>query len=351
MVLSCPREEIMRTSPVITASIPTFLCALAALLVVTVTSPETALAQDAAQLKEARGNFQRATELEHAKDWGGALRLFRDVGSVKMTAQVRYHIATCEENLGQLVAALGGYELALSQAEDMHPDFIAEVQGAIDKLNARIPKVRIVRGEGSEAASIQLDGVALGESSLGLDTAMNPGPHTVTATAPGFGDFSETITLSEGSTETLTVVLVPLVEEAKVPVVQAPATQEEQKGYGVLPYAIGGAGLGVAALGGLFLGISQGKVGKAKDLCGGGKDCRDASPADQAEAQKLVSGAKTLEAVGWVTVVIGVAGVATGTVLYFLDKQETTDGTDIARLKFVPVAPASDAGFSFIGAF
>ena len=75
-----------------------------------------ALAQDADELKRARAQFQQATELEQAGNWAAALQRFREVGQVRMTPQVRFHIAVCEENLGRLVTALGGYELALAEA-------------------------------------------------------------------------------------------------------------------------------------------------------------------------------------------------------------------------------------------
>src|ERR1044071_10265846 len=71
-------------------------------------SQAPALAQDANELKRARAQFQQATELEQAGNWTAALQAFREVGQVRMTPQVRFHIAVCEEKLGRLVAALGG---------------------------------------------------------------------------------------------------------------------------------------------------------------------------------------------------------------------------------------------------
>ena len=97
-------------------------------------------AQTSDELSEARAAFQRGIELEQAKNWGGALKQFRQVGQVKMTPQVRYHIALCEENLGKLVAALGGYELALADAESVGDgvSFKQEVEASVNDLRARI---------------------------------------------------------------------------------------------------------------------------------------------------------------------------------------------------------------------
>lgn len=302
---------------------------------------------------EARGKFQRAIELEHAKNWAAALKLFRQVGQIKMTPQVRYHIATCEENLGQLVAALGGYEIALVQSEGMHPDFIADVQSSIDDLKGRIPKIMIERGEGAKAASFELDGVAIGASQIGQEIPVNPGPHTVTASAPGYEPFNETVDVSEGSIETLTVVLVPTKNGGTSSSAGAsdPADQGSMD-FGLLPYIVGGAGLGVVAVGGVFLGLSQAKVGKLKDdsLCGADRDCNSLQGADRDEAEKLYSGAKSFEAVGWIGVGVGVAAVATGTVLFVLDKGPA-EAEASARMTMRPHAPGSDAGISLVGTF
>src|SRR5260221_658363 len=92
------------------------LCLPLAVVGVTL-APRPAFAQDKKELSKARALFQRAIELEQAGNYTQALEQFRDVGQVRMTPQVRFHIATCEEKLGRLVTALGGYELALADAE------------------------------------------------------------------------------------------------------------------------------------------------------------------------------------------------------------------------------------------
>jgi hypothetical protein len=319
----------------------------------TMTWSESAQAQDEEALMEARGKFQRAIELEHAQNWAAALKLFRQVGQIKMTPQVRYHIATCEENLGQLVAALGGYEIALAQSEGMHPDFIADVQGSIDDLKARIPKLMIERGEGADAASFELDGVAIGASQIGQEIPLNPGPHAVTASAPGFEPFSATVEVSEGSVETLTVTLIPNKKGGGGSGGGSGPADEGGQDFGLLPYIVGGAGIGVAAVGGVFLGLSQAKVSKLKDdsLCGAERDCNSLEGADREEAEKLYNGAKTFETVGWIGVGVGVAALATGTVLFVLDKGGPAGAEASVGMRVQPYALGSDAGISFVGTF
>jgi hypothetical protein len=57
------------------------------------------------ELAAARDLFARAERDEDGGRWGDALDKLRRASSVKMTPGIRFHIALCEENLGQLVAA------------------------------------------------------------------------------------------------------------------------------------------------------------------------------------------------------------------------------------------------------
>ena len=326
-------------------------------LVGTVTFPaKVARAQDEEQIRAARGKFQRGLELEQAGNYAGAVTLFRDVGQIKMTPQVRYHIATCEEKLGQLVAALGGYELALQTSEGMHPDFIRDVETSVEDLRARIPKLLIERGSGAEAAAIELDGVALGVTQIGNEMPLDPGPHTVSAKAPGFEDYSETVTVTESNVQTLSIEMSPLPEDAPV---TSSATQEDEapKGYGIWPYVIGGVGVAAAATGAILLPVSQGKAGQAEDICGG-TNCDslgDTDPAAWNEAHSLVDSAKTLETVGWISIGVGVAAIGTGVVLYLIDPTRTGESAPSddsgPEVSWMAAAPGADAGFSLVGSF
>jgi hypothetical protein len=62
---------------------------------------------------------------------------------------------------------------------------------------------------------------------------------------------------------------------------------------------------------------------------------------------------------GIVSLGLGVAGLATGAVLYYLDNKskfssgshQSVESTQSAALRFAPVAPQSDVGFSLLGSF
>jgi len=312
-------------------------------------------AQDAAELSQARAKFQQALELKQAGNWPAALRLLREVGQVRMTPQVRYHIATCEEKLGKLVAALGGYELALADADQVHPDFIAEVQASIEDLRGRIPKLLIERGSGGEAAIIELDGVALGSSSIGVDVPVDPGPHTLSARAPGRRPFSETITIAEEETLTVSVSLESLESDAPAPALPAdpadPGADGAEPRYGVLPYVLGGVGAAGVIASGVFFVLHKNSVGGLEDRCPN-HDCSALPATERERARGDYDTARTQEVVMWTTLGVGAAALGAGVALYLLDRSPTRELVQLPRgLALRPEAPQAQAGLSLVGTF
>jgi hypothetical protein len=289
------------------------LIALFSLLTVILLAPSSAAQTDgdeAARLTEARGKFQQAIELEQAKDWGGALRLFREVGQVRMTPQVRFHIGVCEENLGRLAVALGSYELALRDAEAVGGDFRDEVTQKVESLRARIPKIVVVRGAGAEAAIIELDGVALGAASIGAELPVDPGPHAVTARAPGFSPFEATVDAAEGAKANVEVELARMPSPEPAPAPQPPpADPQTARRSRALPYAIGAAGAASLLASGIFLILQNNKVGELDDVCGPSRNqCPESS-------RSTYDSAKTYNTLSRVTLGIGLVAIGTAVTL------------------------------------
>ena len=230
--------------------------------------PSTAAAQDKAVLSMARAQFQRGIELEQAGNYTTALEQFRDVGQVRMTPQVRFHIATCEEKLGRLVTALGGYQLAFADADKVGADFKTEVEGAVRRLEASIPKLLIERGMGAEAAEIELDGVALGATSVGVAVPLDPGPHSVFAKAPGYLPFSQTISIGRDEAKTVNIARALAPVEVAPPRSQGPVSSFEKPNSRLIPYVIGGVGLASLIGSGVFFGLRQSAISDLEAQCG-----------------------------------------------------------------------------------
>ncbi|WP_437623019.1 PEGA domain-containing protein [Sorangium sp. So ce1151] len=310
---------------------------VAAVLLLLLEAP--ALAQDADELKRARAQFQQATELEQAGNWAAALQRFREVGQVRMTPQVRFHIAVCEENLGRLVAALGGYELALAEADAVGPDFRGEVEQAIGRLRARIPRLVIVRGKGAASAAMELDGVALGGASIGAEVPLDPGPHALTAKAPNYKPFQRTVELKEEGVTRVEVTLEALPQEL---LIRAGALPDKPPSK-VVPYVVGGVGAASLIGSGVLFVLRQGALKDLEDACGpAGKSCPASMESRYDDLKFFHYGAQ-------VALGVGVAAVGTATAILLLQKKPKEPAK--TSLELVPVAGGSEIGASLSGAF
>jgi len=306
-------------------------------------SARPAAAQDKKELSRARVQFQRAIELEQAGNYSTALEQFRDVGQVRMTPQVRFHIASCEEKLGRLVTALGGYQLAYADADSVGEDFKAEVDAAVTRLQANIPKLVIVRGTGAEAAEIQLDGVALGASSVGVPVPLDPGPHTISAKAPNALPFSQTVTIVENEQKSVDVALSPLPQEAP-PAAGGSAPPPADKGNPrLIPYVIGGVGIASLIGSGVLFGLRQSTLSDLEAQCGPNHDqCPSSAAGDY-------SNLKLYNVTSQVALGVGVACVGTAVTMLVLQRKHAAPAK--AGMTILPSAPNSLAGVSWAGQF
>lgn len=309
-------------------------------------SQAPAFAQDAAELKKARLQFQQATELERAGNWTAALQAFREVGQVRMTPQVRFHIAVCEENLGRLVAALGGYELASADADKVGPDFKGEVEEKVTKLRARIPKLVIERGEGASAAAIELDGVAVGDSSIGVEVPLDPGPHAVTAKAPNRKPFESTVTLKEEETTRLELKLEEIPQE-QLAITGGAAPAPDKPPSKVVPFVIGGVGVAALIGSGVLFGLRQSTLAELEDACEGSRCPKS--------IESRYDDLKFYHYGSFVTLGVGVAAVGTaGALLLFQRKKQEPAQDTVSQLQVLPSFPVtreSPLGASLHGSF
>lgn len=276
-------------------------------------APRAAWAQDAAPessadaLKRAREQFGQALALQTAGDWAGALTLLKEVAAVKSTPQVRFNMALCEERLGRLVAALGDYELAAADARAEKADQVAEeVEGRLESLRQRIPKITIKRGRGAEAAEVAIDGVSVGDQVIGTPMPTDPGPHTIEAKAPGFKPFRKSVRLGEQQTETVELVL----EAEPVPPPGMPGGGGVRSSgrSPVFGYVLGGIGIASLGASGVFFGLRAGKISDLDKACPN-RTC------PSSEQQSDIDAGKLYTTIANVTLAVGVAAIAGGVVL------------------------------------
>lgn len=301
-------------------------------------------APDTASLKRAREQFGRALALQTGGDWAGALALLKEVATVKGTPQVRFNIALCEEHLGRLVAALGDYELAGTDARAEKADLVRqEVDARLDALRARLPRIVVQRGTGAEGATIALDGIPLGDAVVGTPLPADPGPHVVDATAPGFLPFKQSFRVAEQQTASIEVTL--QVEPSKPPPpapVSPPFSRITSPGLRNAGYVVGGAGIASLIASGAMFYLRHNAINDLDQRCGAD---RMSCPED---AKSTADRGRLYNTLGNVTLVVGAASVAVGAVLVIVGGRTREQ----PKLALAPAATgANGGGLSLLGRF
>jgi hypothetical protein len=167
-----------------------------------------------ADLATARALFSRAERDEDAGRWADALDKLHRTGSIKMTPGIRFHVALCEEKLGQLAAALADYAAAEDAArKEGNQDVLDAVAEPLAEVRARVPTLTLHPPADVKDAILSLDGAPLVGASLGTPLPVEVGAHSIEGHAPNRMAFSTTVSLVEKQAMSVEVLL-PLIPRA-----------------------------------------------------------------------------------------------------------------------------------------
>jgi tetratricopeptide (TPR) repeat protein len=243
-----------------------FVSSLAAACAGSIALPERdAFAQSEDDLQKARELFNEAFKDEQAGHFDVALEKFRRVAQVKESAQVRYRIATCSEQLNRLREARDAYracaamKATLPKDQQNVADACAEKALAIDK---KVPKIVVtISGENPpQDARVTVDGHPV---PTGRPVEQDPGEHTVQASATGMKPFEQKVTLPDnGSQIPATVAFEP--EGPKGPVEDPNKKKGGGKALGWVALVGGGA---LMIVGGGLLIAREGVIDDIDKLC------------------------------------------------------------------------------------
>ncbi len=295
----------------------------------------------ASALVAARELFREAGQDADAGKFGLALEKYRRVAAVKETGQVRFNIARCEEQLGQIASALADYELVERDMRDAHGDADAELRNnARDRGNAlrpRVPRLTLLAPLPEPPSFVvRLDGAVVSDAALGVPLPVDPGRHRVEASAGGRVPLTRELEVREKE-----VTRVPLELEKSVATQQAEADSTGGTGGGdgstqrALGWVAVGGGVALGVLSIVFLAEHNHIVSEATDACPGG-NCTNKS--NESTALSHQSGANTTSAlsVGFLIGAVAVGGTGLALVL--------TAKSAPAQVALHPGAPGSLGG-------
>jgi hypothetical protein len=236
-------------------------------------------------------------------------------------------LARAQVGLGKLVEAHETYERILREplAPSAPAAFTKAVEDAKREADVLAPRLAWVTLDvrGPASPQVFLDDVPVPAAALGVKRACNPGHHTVKASAPGFVPMERVVAADEGTTQTLSLVMLPVPEPtsertsqpepaAAAPVAE-PSTGSFRTGFAITSLGAGVAGLAVGGVTGV---LALSKHASLSDACPDGH-CSPQKSGD-------VGAFRTLANISTVATIVGVAGAATGITLLLTTPKSTS---------------------------
>jgi tetratricopeptide (TPR) repeat protein len=318
----------------------------AALVVCTVSVPVSAQSVD--DLERGRALYREGLSLEAAGDWKAALQKFEDVARIRLTPQVRFHMARTKEHLGRWTEALGDYRMAEYDAARVKAQELGLISEARRALQRRVPRLVIEQRGPRGLLRLALDGVELGQNQLGLELAVDPGRHTVEAVWADGAKLEQTVDSREGQT---TRVLLRQPESSAssggLESTAGPARSElaAPRGRRVWPIILGSVGLAGIATGAGLMYLRQEALNQLERACGPDHDDCPDSLQGTYDRGKLYS---------WLGPVVGGAGVAAvgaAITLWFINDPRREEQTASGPARLFLVSSTGGAGVAFVGSF
>jgi hypothetical protein len=315
--------------------------------------PAQAAAQDPTdgELAAAREMFKDGKDLEAKGAWADALAMFKKVAEVKMTPQVRFHIALCDEKLGRLVSAINGFELAAQEASRAGASAAEVAENAPTRaaaLRKRVAVVNIVVKGRLSHSRILIDGAPVAAALLGSAIPVDPGRHTVELQTEGKIVFSKNLDLGEKNQATVDIEVndvdpppPPIVPRVSTPANPPPPAVPEADPSKLPAVLVGTVGILSFIGAGVFLGLRESTIAEVGKTCEtGGKQCDPDLESVAREGEQYTTAVTALTIAGGVG--LGAAGV-----LWILSMPPSKDDPAKTKLGLAP----TPTGLRLLGTF
>jgi hypothetical protein len=292
------------------------------------------------ELAAARQLFIDAMKLEKQDEWKPALKNLQKVGQVKMTPQVRFHIALCHEHLGNMVEAINGFELAVQEAEaagDKATDVVENAPPRAAALRARVAHVRLRVAGTVRSSKFFIDGKEVSLALIDTEIPIDPGEHTVEVRRAGEVTHDHSFRVGESESELVDF-------EVDDPELPDPVPDPDPKpnpdpnGDRAGPVedeskripAYVAAGVGVLALVGAAVTFGLRESSLSNVRCQDPDNFKGCDPDDE----ETVNLAESYDVASKVLLGVGAAAVAAGVVLWFV--LEPNDGSPSSGVGVAP---------------
>jgi hypothetical protein len=298
--------------------------------------PSIARAQDAMAM------FKQGRTLVEAGRWAEACPLFAEAHRLEPKALgILLNAADCYKQIGKTASSWAAYQegaFLAKKNQDHDRAQYAEDQAA--SLEPRLSRLTI-RVKDVPGMIVRRDDQEVGKGVWGTPFPVDPGPHKIEATAPGYSVWTTTLTIGP-ERDQQTVEVPALVKEAgpALPGGPWPALRAAS-------FVAGGAGAAGLVVGAVFGGLSASATSALKKSCPNNV-CVD--PQDQAS----LSSAKTKALVADAALGAGGGLLAAGVVLFVVSRSYARRDDTPTAARIVPgltLAPRGGGALSVAGAF
>jgi hypothetical protein len=316
-------------------------------------APARARAQSAEDKASAEAAFEDGKRLMNAHAYAEACPKFAESNRRDPGLGTMLGLADCYEKNGQTASAWAEFREAASTAarksdkrEALARDNAARLEPLLSKILIRVPHEADVRG-----LVVRRDGVEIGRALWEDPVPVDPGVHSISATAPASKEWQTTVDAAIGpGVQTVTV---PRLEPAPVvePVAGGAATtlpREGDQGDPGRTQKIAGAVAGGAGVVAVVVGSVLGLAAKSKldqSNADGHCDTTDACDPQGSSLRKSAEGLALGSTIGFIAGGVLVAG---GAVLWFTAPRSETSPSPAAQSARVGLAPGL-GGLSVVG--
>jgi hypothetical protein len=270
-----------------------------------------------AQQREADKLFDEGAKLMKAGRVAEACPKFEQSNKLDPEIGGLLWLADCYERNGQTASAYRTYKdaqkMAIERKDKHQRDKVA--QKHIDSLEPKLSKLTVLAPADKVAGlEVTRDGQKLSASDLGLAAPVDPGAHTIVATAPHYLKWQKKVEVgTDGSAETVTIG--PLEAEVVAP---PPPPPEQDHADPAFAYHVGGIVVGAAGIVGIGVGSVLGLIAAGKLSDSNANNHCDAADTCDAVGLQLRAEAKDAALVSTIAFVAGGVALAAGIAMYFL---------------------------------
>ncbi len=295
-----------------------------------------ARAQSAAERAQAQLLFDSARGLMREGKTAQACDAFAQSQQLEPTIGTQLNLAVCYEKLGKTASAWINFtQLQATARRSGQPERAEFAKKAADALAPKLSKVKIDVDASAEGLAVTLDGEPVLAQTWGLLLPVDPGQHTLEATAPAKKPWTKKISVGDEADEV--TVTVPALSDAPAwaePASDAAETEaaaDDVESDGSLQVALGWTGLGVGVAAG-GVGVLLRVLALSKDE-ESGEHCvpGDTSRCTQ-EGADLRDEAQALELGSIIAWAAGGALAVTGLVLVLTAPSADGSGEEAARV-------------------